>query len=259
MSMYGADVVELRGLAAKFARAADQLDADRMAVGNAIQISAWVGPFATQFRVQWNSEHSQRIHNAAQLLRSAATSLRSNADDQERTSAVNGGPARSGEAWRGSGGATSARAAAQKSWSDVIDGLRGIDVGGIKPWQMAELGAKTGELMDAKVGWFGALNTSMDAIDVAGGIAEGRPEWDKIFHLAADGLGEIKNPFTQMLALNIHAWTYVGVEAAKGDFTPEGRNQVFSYIAQHPVETIGVVGESVVEVGRQFVSWLPIK
>lgn len=90
MSMYGADVAELRALAARFDRTADQLDANRMAVGNAIQVSAWVGPFAARFRMQWNSEHSTRIHSAAMLLRAGAKTLRTNADDQERASAVDG-------------------------------------------------------------------------------------------------------------------------------------------------------------------------
>lgn len=51
------DVAELRQLGAQFERLAGQLDADRMAVGNAIQISAWVAPFASKFRVEWNSDH----------------------------------------------------------------------------------------------------------------------------------------------------------------------------------------------------------
>lgn len=89
--MYGADVAALRALAGHFDRLADQLDANRMSVGNAIQISAWVGPFATQFRLKWNSEHSLRIHGAAQLLRAGARTLRNNADDQDRASAADGG------------------------------------------------------------------------------------------------------------------------------------------------------------------------
>ncbi len=87
MTMYGADVAELRALAAQFDRVAQQLDANRMSVGNAIQLSAWMGPFATQFRIQWNSEHSVRVHSAAELLRAGAQTLRRNADDQERVSA----------------------------------------------------------------------------------------------------------------------------------------------------------------------------
>lgn len=93
MSMYGADIAEMRSLAARFDQTAARLDADRMAVGNAIQISAWVGPFATQFRLQWNSEHSKRVHAVAELLRAAARTLRANADDQERVSAADGGAA----------------------------------------------------------------------------------------------------------------------------------------------------------------------
>ena len=93
MSMYGADVAELRSLAAQFDRTADQLDANRMTVGNAIQISAWVGPFAARFRMEWNSTHSARVHGAAQMLRANAGRLRHNADEQEQASAVDGGAA----------------------------------------------------------------------------------------------------------------------------------------------------------------------
>ncbi|WP_292727429.1 hypothetical protein [Microbacterium sp. UBA837] len=90
-TMYGADVAQLRNLARQFDSAASRLDDDRKAVGSAIQISAWVGPVALHFRAQWDSDHSRRLHDAAERLRDAAATLRSNADDQERTSAVNGG------------------------------------------------------------------------------------------------------------------------------------------------------------------------
>lgn len=89
--MYGADVAELRALAAQFERTADQLDRNRMAVGSAIRISAWVGPFAATFRVQWDSEHSRRIAGAVALLRENAHRARANADAQERTSAADTG------------------------------------------------------------------------------------------------------------------------------------------------------------------------
>ncbi|MGC3955284.1 MAG: hypothetical protein QM804_13730 [Propionicimonas sp.] len=86
--MYGADVGQLRALAAQFDRAADQLDQARLQVGGGIWISAWIGPFATSFRVRWDSEHSRRVASAAALLRANAQRARANADDQERTSAV---------------------------------------------------------------------------------------------------------------------------------------------------------------------------
>lgn len=96
--MYGADVAQLRQLAAQFEQHASRLDADRMTVGSAIQISAWVGPVAVRFRHEWDSSHSRRVHGAAVSLREAASALRRNADDQDRASAADGG-ASGAQAW----------------------------------------------------------------------------------------------------------------------------------------------------------------
>ncbi|MBS1907166.1 MAG: hypothetical protein JST33_11500 [Actinobacteria bacterium] len=90
MGMYGADVAQLRSLAAQFDSQASQLDAHRMTVGNAIRISAWMGPVAVRFRAQWDSDYSRRVHGAAGRLRAAAIDLRRNADEQDRASAVGG-------------------------------------------------------------------------------------------------------------------------------------------------------------------------
>lgn len=88
--MYGADVEQLRALARSFDTAATRLDNDRMSVGNAIRVQAWVGPVAVRFRAEWDSSHSVKMAQAAARLHTAASALRRNADDQERTSAVNG-------------------------------------------------------------------------------------------------------------------------------------------------------------------------
>lgn len=88
--MYGADVEQLRTLANQFSQAADQLDRGRLRVGNGIQISAWVGPFATSFRIRWDSENSLRIAAAAQRLREGARVLHANADEQDQASASRG-------------------------------------------------------------------------------------------------------------------------------------------------------------------------
>lgn len=127
--MCGADVAELRALAARFDRTADQLDANRMAVGNAIQISAWAGPLAARFRVEWNSEHSTRIHNAAQMLRANAVRLRHNADEQAHASVADGFAALTGRVRPGwsaagvaiGGGLLSGFAAARSVWSKYDD------------------------------------------------------------------------------------------------------------------------------------------
>ncbi|GAB6859508.1 WXG100 family type VII secretion target [Microbacterium xylanilyticum] len=91
MAMYGADVTQLRTLAQQFERQAQQLDAHRMTVGNAIQISAWAGPVAVRFRHQWESQYSRQVHSAAERLRGAAGDLRRNADEQDRASAADAG------------------------------------------------------------------------------------------------------------------------------------------------------------------------
>lgn len=99
--MYGADVERLRSLAAQFERFSQQLDTNRLAVGNAIQISAWVGPFAVSFRLRWESDLSVKVGNAAHRLHDAAGDLRRNADDQERASAETTGFSSGAHAWSG--------------------------------------------------------------------------------------------------------------------------------------------------------------
>lgn len=89
--MYGADVAELRRLAHAFDEASSKLDRERRTVGTAIRVRAWVGPVAVRFRAEWDSDHSVRVASAAARLRDAAIALRRNADDQERTSAADGG------------------------------------------------------------------------------------------------------------------------------------------------------------------------
>jgi len=86
--MYGADVTQLRELAAALERSAQQLDAGRMSVGNRIRLRLWLGPIAVRFRLQWDSEYSRMIHSAAEGLRSAAKDARSNAEEQDRASAA---------------------------------------------------------------------------------------------------------------------------------------------------------------------------
>ena len=105
--MYGADVAQLRELAARFDREASALDGNRMTVGNAIQISAWVGPVAVRFRHQWDSQYSRQVGDAAARLRDAAHKLRANAEEQDRASAADGGASVSGTT--GGGGSVTGR------------------------------------------------------------------------------------------------------------------------------------------------------
>ena len=95
--LIGADVAGLRGLAVQFDRIADRMEATAASVGGIIGTSAWQGPDAAQFRSNWSGTHSAELRTAARLLRENASTVRSNADDQERTSTNDG-------AWSGPGG-----------------------------------------------------------------------------------------------------------------------------------------------------------
>lgn len=90
----GADVAQLRALAKTFQEASDRLDRHRMTVANQIKISAWVGPFATSFRLAWESEHSAQVASAAALLHQKALQLGKNADEQDAASRVESGARR---------------------------------------------------------------------------------------------------------------------------------------------------------------------
>lgn len=90
MSVYGADVGQLRDLAVAFDGAAGRLDAGRLSIGSRIQMRLWVGPVAARFRLSWDSQYSRMVHQMAEDLRRAARELRDNADQQERASAASG-------------------------------------------------------------------------------------------------------------------------------------------------------------------------
>ena len=86
--MVGADLEQVRALAASFDRAAAQLNQTSTTVRKGIQISAWLGPFAVRFRHTWDSEHSVKLRQAANALATQAKQLRLEADQQERASAA---------------------------------------------------------------------------------------------------------------------------------------------------------------------------
>ncbi len=89
--MVGADLEQVRALAASFDRAAAQLNQTSTTVRKGIQISAWLGPFAVRFRHTWDSEHSVKLRQAANALATQAKQLRLEADQQDRASAASTG------------------------------------------------------------------------------------------------------------------------------------------------------------------------
>lgn len=105
--LYGADIAQLRSLAQDFQRASESLQLQGKSLTNAIvSTTAWVGNDATGFKSEWNSSHRQTLTAAVHLLEKGSKALRSNADEQERTSAgsTGGGAGRTGGGGNGENG-----------------------------------------------------------------------------------------------------------------------------------------------------------
>ena len=86
--MVGADIAELEQLATALDRGASQLAGIAGSVRNGIQLSAWLGQVAARFRVEWASEHSKVMGQAAEDLREAARHVRQQAMQQREASAA---------------------------------------------------------------------------------------------------------------------------------------------------------------------------
>ena len=89
----GADVAELRDLAALFASRSSTLRTLETQLTGRINGSRWDGPDAARFIGDWNTGHRKAIAGAAVLFDRVAQDLRSNADQQDRASAADGGSA----------------------------------------------------------------------------------------------------------------------------------------------------------------------
>ncbi len=267
-TMYGADVAQLRTLAGQFDRLAAQLDGDRMTVGNAIQISAWVGPVAVRFRHTWESDYSRKLHGAAERLRHAAGSLRANADDQERTSAAGAGGGASGPFVNLGGvrGGLHPTAGADvvgevgRTTQSLADHIRDARIGGVNAWDMLGTISKAAELGGVNTEFHSFFDSAFNAVDIVNGLANKDPKVIyPLSHLAADAIGNYPNPAVKLLALNLHMWSFVGEEAGKSDFSAEGRALVGNYIVEHPAEALGEVGKSMLTVGQTLLGFLSFK
>lgn len=255
-TMYGADVAQLRGLARQFDSAASRLDGDRMAVGNAIQISAWVGPGAVRFRAQWESDHSRRLHNAAEILRQAAFALRSNADDQERTSAIDG-----------SGGAVRPSSArpSPELWQEWVArfGSHGyLTVPGLFSFLEGLLAARPAEGFPllgsfdmafalSKIPHVGSVTSAISALDLLfDGEASG---WDKVWGSAGYGVdaasGALKSlPWPGYLFGVATAQVWDVFDAARqADFSIEQIGRNASFIGSNPAEAASAAAGAVVD------------
>ncbi|WP_277208424.1 hypothetical protein [Isoptericola croceus] len=90
--LYGADIEALRLLADKIAEGGTSLDSVVTTVDAVLpSTDVWGGVDGDQFRAEWRTTHAVRLREASGMLGTVAARVRDNADDQERTSAADGG------------------------------------------------------------------------------------------------------------------------------------------------------------------------
>lgn len=254
MGMYGADVAQLRALAVQFERTAERLDANRLAIGNAIQIKAWIGPSAANFRLRWESEYSVKVASAARILRDNARIIRANADDQERTSATDGsgGPFFSGKGpwrtlpaplfpldpdrWRTLPGPLHPSGRWETLPYPVLPAIPGFR----EPGWDGDFGRFFGRFADSleDTGWtfrdLGGLVPKLGGIlDAADGIQatlDGKVPWHEVADLVAGGFKDSASGVGYGIGANIALWSDVVELATNGDidWSPKGMQDAFN-------------------------------
>ncbi|MFS0717002.1 WXG100 family type VII secretion target [Arthrobacter sp. 1P04PC] len=101
-TFYGADVAQLRSLAARAGSGAGSLGSLQRRLGAEIAGSAyWQGHDAGAFRSEWDRVHAQSLARAVAGLQQMQRELTAHADQQESASAAAGAPAPSGGALDG--------------------------------------------------------------------------------------------------------------------------------------------------------------
>ncbi|TLM85511.1 hypothetical protein FDW83_03785 [Pseudarthrobacter sp. NamE2] len=82
-NVYGADVAQLRQLAASLRSAGRRLEGQQQSLAGQVTTVRWPGPDAERFRRAWQASHSSSLSAAASFLNSAAEAVLRHAQEQE--------------------------------------------------------------------------------------------------------------------------------------------------------------------------------
>lgn len=85
-NMYGLDVNAVRTLGTMLSAEADQLESTVRKLTSTLEQTQWVGPDATKFRNEWQSQHTAALSRVIEALRTTSTNAKNNADAQEQVS-----------------------------------------------------------------------------------------------------------------------------------------------------------------------------
>ncbi|WP_062385124.1 hypothetical protein [Demequina iriomotensis] len=280
-TFYGADVAELRALAARFGAAADRLASVSSEVSTSVGVAErWVGPDGEHFRSGWSSHGRVSVDGAEAALREASRRLLANAADQEGASAADGG---AGPGFGGLPGGFPGGGGGGGGWGDLpnlsepfwMQDLWGPAVMDPGEWSQLLDPVRIHDSIHAITGFLGSdtgvfgmsVQDFVSHLPLGGdigqvfGIADiafdpSRSVWDKGFELgsmvthAAGGAMMEGVPGTPMWwgGLAVNTWTDVIDAARQADFSPGQLQDNFAYIAEDPARLVAPVAEAVVEV-----------
>lgn len=242
-TIYGADIAQLRALAAQFDVAADRLEGSLRTTGALVQTSAWSGPDAGRFRQEWVTIHERRLSQVAMQIRDAAQRLRTNADAQERTSAADGGwdvtnlphivlpsvfpplPDRVFPAMPNPIAPSSPDRidGADPGWRDSLDWIERF-----KDQGFGDTGWSRGDLL----GLVPMLGTSLDLLGGADKLSHGELPWHEACDIVGGALrgNSSMNPVLYGVGLNVSLWADVAEAAANPeiDWSGKGMQDAFN-------------------------------
>ncbi|WP_411373855.1 hypothetical protein ACLH0K_12175 [Arthrobacter sp. MPF02] len=90
-NVYGADVVQLRQLAASLRSAGRRLEGQQQSLTGQVTTVRWPGPDAERFRQAWQASDSSSLLAAALFLNTAAEAVLRHAQEQEAASSAGAG------------------------------------------------------------------------------------------------------------------------------------------------------------------------
>jgi uncharacterized protein YukE len=86
MAVWGLDVEQVRTLSTQLNQKAQDIQGILSSLTSQLNGTAWEGPDATQFRNDWNGQHTSSLRQVISALQEAAGNAQRNAAAQETTS-----------------------------------------------------------------------------------------------------------------------------------------------------------------------------
>lgn len=123
---HGADVAQLKQLAATMRSAGRRLDGQRLAFNSSVAGTPWPGPDAERFRRDWKATHSRSMGAAVLFLEDGANTLLRHASEQEVASLAAAGSSVAGTPPNSIAGTPGPQDVAGRSASDVRDWWLGL-------------------------------------------------------------------------------------------------------------------------------------